>query len=290
MTQAGEAHITEPYRSGYIALVGKPNVGKSTLLNALVGEHLSIVTEKPQTTRERVSGIVSTETYQALFVDAPGFMAPRYALQEAMQTAATQALEEADVVAFVCDAARPSTLPDRAGDEGLARIHAPVIVALNKCDLVRAETISDLLARLEAAGWQPLAISATTGAGLGEFMQWLVARLPESPPLFPVEDSAVQPLRFFAGEYVRETCLELFRDEVPYSIVCRVDEFRESDDPVFIRVFIYVERESQKGILIGKGGLTIKRVGELSRKKIEGLVGRRVYLELRGKVIPVWRR
>jgi GTP-binding protein Era len=243
-----------------------------------------------QTTRERVSGIVSAATYQALFIDAPGFMTPRYALQEAMQAAAIQALEEADVVAFVCDATRASTLPDpaRAGD--LARIHAPAIVALNKSDLVQAETVADLMARLEAADWEALAISATTGAGLDDFMQWVAARLPESPPLFPVEDSAAQPLRFFAGEYVRETCLELFRNEVPYSVVCRVDEFRESNDPIFIRVLIYVERESQKGILIGKGGLTIKRVGELSRRKIEGLVGRRVYLELRVKVIPGWRR
>lgn len=279
-----------PYRCGYVALAGRPNVGKSTLLNALVGEHLSIVTEKPQTTRERVSGIVSTETYQALFVDAPGFMAPRYALQEAMQAAATQALEEADVVAFVCDATRPNTLPDRVGAGDLERIHAPVIAVLNKTDRVQAETTSDLLARLDAAGWEALAISAATGAGLTGFMQWVAARLPESPPLFPVEDSATQPLRFFTEEYVRETCLELLRDEVPYSVVCRVDEFRENDDPMFIRVFIYVERESQKGILIGKGGVTIKRVGEASRRKIEALVGRHVYLELRVRVIPGWRR
>jgi GTP-binding protein Era len=265
-------------------------VGKSTLLNALVGDHLSIVTEKPQTTRERVNGIVTTDTYQALFVDAPGLMEPRYALQEAMQMAAAKALEEADVVAYVCDATRPGTLPDPAAAQELERLGVPIIVALNKTDLVTSVTLSNLLARNDLADRESLAISAATGAGLSEFMARVSACLPESPPLFPVEDSATQSLRFFTEEYVRETCLELFRDEVPYSVVCRVDEFRESGDPIFIRVVIYVERESQKGILIGKGGLAIKRVGELSRRKIENLVGGRVYLELQVKVIPSWRR
>ncbi|MGD8698458.1 MAG: KH domain-containing protein, partial [Gemmatimonadales bacterium] len=157
-------------------------------------------------------------------------------------------------------------------------------------DLVTSVTLSNLLARNDLADRESLAISAATGAGLSEFMARVSACLPESPPLFPVEDSATQSLRFFTEEYVRETCLELFRDEVPYSVVCRVDEFRESGDPMFIRVVIYVERESQKGILIGKGGLAIKRVGELSRRKIENLVGGRVYLELQVKVIPSWRR
>ena len=285
-----ETDRSRAYRCGYVALVGKPNVGKSTLLNALVGEHLSIVTEKPQTTRERVTGIVTGEAYQALFLDAPGLIEPRYALQEAMRAAAAKALEEADVVVYVCDATRPSTLPDRVSDRELERTQAPVVVTLNKTDLVAATTITELMAQAEAAGLESLAISAATGAGLPEFMERVVALLPESPPLFPVEETATQPLRFFAEEYVRETCLDLFRDEVPYSIVCRVDEFRESSDPIFIRVIIYVERESQKGILIGQGGRAIKQVGQLSRRKIEELVGGKVYLELRVKVIPGWRR
>jgi GTP-binding protein Era len=290
VTQASGKHSSGPYRCGYIALAGKPNVGKSTLLNALVGSHLSIVTAKPQTTRERVNGIVTGEAYQALFVDAPGLIAPRYALQESMQAAAATALEEADVVAFICDATRPETLPDRAWGIELERTKAPIIVALNKTDLVEPKAIPVLLAQAAARGRQSLAISAATGMGLDEFMERVVELLPESPPLFPVEDSATQPLRFFVGEYVRETCLDLFYDEVPYSIACRVDEFRESGDPIFIRVVVYVERDSQKGILIGKGGSTIKRVGELSRLKIEELVGSQVYLELRVKVVAGWRR
>lgn len=260
------------------------------MFNVLVGERLSIVTQKPQTTRERVNGIVTGEDYQVLFIDAPGLIAPRYALQEVMRAAAARALEEADVVAYVCDATRPGTLPDPEEDRELDRATAPILVALNKTDLVAQSVAAELIARAEAIGYQALAISATEGAGLAELMRCIVARLPESPPLFPVEDSGTQPLRFFAEEYVRETCLDLFRDEVPYSVLCRVDEYRESGDPLLIRVNIYVERESQKGILIGKRGATIKKVGELSRRKIEALVGRRVFLELRVKVIPGWRR
>ena len=265
-------------------------MGKSTLFNVLVGQHLSIVTQKPQTTRERVNGIVTGEDYQVLFIDAPGLIAPRYALQEVMRAAAARALEEADVVAYVCDATRPDTLPDPEEDRELDRATAPILVVLNKTDLVAQSVAAELITRAEAIGYEALAISATEGAGLAELMRRIVAWLPESPPLFPVEDSATQPLRFFAEEYVRETCLDLFREEVPYSVLCRVDEYRESGDPLLIRVNIYVERESQKGILIGKRGATIKKVGELSRRKIEALVGRRVFLELRVKVIPGWRR
>lgn len=290
MTKASRNQPSRPYRCGYVALAGKPNVGKSTLFNVLVGERLSIVTQKPQTTRQRVNGIVTADDYQVLFIDAPGLIAPRYALQEVMRAAATRALEEADVVAFVCDATRPDTLPDPEEDRELDRATAPILVTLNKTDLVAQSVAAELIARAEAIGHEALAISATEGAGLAELMRRIVARLPESPPLFPVEDSATQPLRFFAEEYVRETCLDLFRDEVPYSVLCRVDEYRESGDPLLIRVNIYVERESQKGILIGKRGATIKKVGELSRRKIETLVGRRVFLELRVKVIPGWRR
>ena len=260
------------------------------MFNVLVGQHLSIVTQKPQTTRERVNGIVTGEDYQVLFIDAPGLIAPRYALQEVMRAAAARALEEADVVAYVCDATRPDTLPDPEEDRELDRATAPILVVLNKTDLVAQSVAAELITRAEAIGYEALAISATEGAGLAELMRRIVAWLPESPPLFPVEDSATQPLRFFAEEYVRETCLDLFREEVPYSVLCRVDEYRESGDPLLIRVNIYVERESQKGILIGKRGATIKKVGELSRRKIEALVGRRVFLELRVKVIPGWRR
>jgi len=281
---------SQPFRCGFVALAGKPNVGKSTLLNTLVGQHLSIVSSKAQTTRERVAGILSGEGYQILFIDAPGLIQPKYALQEAMSLAAGTAIDDADVLVFIADATRPDTRPDEELTREMGAHDLPVIVALNKIDRVDDETGQRLLAEIRDAGYEALALSALKGHGTEALLSMLVSRLPDSPPLFPLDESATQPVRFFAEELVRETCMDLFREEIPYSILCRVDEFRENQDPIFIRVMIYVERESQKGMVIGKGGEAIRRVGEISRKKIEELVDGRVYLELRVKVIPGWSR
>ncbi|MGD2154883.1 MAG: GTPase Era [Gemmatimonadales bacterium] len=275
------------FRCGYVALAGRPNVGKSTLLNALVGEHLSIVSSKPQTTRERVAGLLTREEYQILFIDAPGLIEPRYELQRAMRWAAGAALDEADVVALVVDGTDPDTIP---GNELASLGSVPLVVAINKVDLLDTASEARVSEALEARGWDAVAISATTGAGLDALLDRVVPLLPESPALYPEEDRAVQPLRFFVAEFVREACMETYRDEVPYGVMCRVDEFREQQDPAFIRVVIYVEKESQKGIVIGRGGSAIKEVGEASRKEIEDLMGRRVYLELRVKVLAGWRR
>jgi len=278
------------FRCGYVALAGRPNVGKSTLLNALVGEHLSIVSPKAQTTRQRVAGILSSDNFQILFIDAPGLMEPRYALQEAMRGAAVAAMKEADVVLLVADATRPKTLPGAELSREVDGHANPVIVALNKVDLVGVAERDRLLEQIAGAGYRALGISALTEEGLVELLELLLPLLPESPPLFPLDESATQPVRFFAQEYVREACMDLFEEEVPYSITCRVDEFREGQNPIYIRVVIYVERESQKGIVIGRGGSAIKKVGERSRQRIESLVGGRVFLELRVKVLPAWSR
>jgi GTP-binding protein Era len=285
-----ETDTGTPFRCGYVALAGRPNVGKSTLLNAFIGEHLSIVTSKAQTTRERVSGILTTRDYQILFIDAPGLIEPRYQLQEAMRWAAGAAIDESDVVVFVVDGTRPDTVPDAESRELVGARSVPMIVALNKKDLIDTAVEVRLIEEVEARGCEALAISATTGEGLDVLLRRIVPLLPESPALFPEEHSATQSLRFFAEEFVRETCMETYRDEVPYGVMCRVDEFREEQDPIFIGVNIYVERESQKGIIIGRGGSAIKKVGEASRKKIEALIGRHVYLELRVKVLAGWRR
>jgi len=288
--EGGGASATDRFRCGYVALAGRPNVGKSTLLNALVGEHLSIVSAKAQTTRERVAGILSSDTFQILFIDAPGLLEPRYALQEAMRGAAVAAMKEADVVLFVGDATRPSTLPGADFSRESDGRSSHVVVALNKVDLVDMVVRDALLEEIAGAGYRALAISALTEEGLADLLELLLPLLPESPPLFPLDESATQPVRFFAQEYVREACMDLFQEEVPYSITCRVDEFREDQNPIYIRVIIYVERESQKGIVIGRGGSAIKKVGERSRQRIESLVGRRVFLELRAKVLPAWSR
>jgi GTP-binding protein Era len=271
-------------------LAGKPNVGKSTLLNALVGQHLSIVSPKAQTTRERVAGILTDDDFQILFIDAPGLIEPKYALQEAMSLAAGAAIDEADAVVLIVDSTRSDTLPDDALSAALSVRRVPIIVVLNKTDLVDEASRERLLAAARATGFEALSISALEKVGTEDLLGRLVALMPESPPLFPVDEIATQPVRFFAQELVRETCMDRFREEIPYSIICRVDEFRENQDPVFIRVIIFVERESQKGMVIGKGGEAIREVGEISRKKIEKLVDARVYLELRVKVMPSWSR
>lgn len=282
--------MTHAHRCGYVALAGRPNVGKSTLLNALVGTHLSIVTPKAQTTRERVSGILTADRYQILFIDGPGLIEPRQALQESMHRAAVAAIEEADVVTVVGDATRPDTVRSRELLTTVDRARAPLIVVVNKCDLVDADTEHELLNGIRAVGHEVLAVSAVTGKGLDHFLERIVGLLPESPPLFPADETATQSVRFFAQELVRETCMEVLREEVPYSVACRVEEFREESEPVYVRVTVYVERESQKGIVIGKAGSTIKQIGAAARQKIERLIDQPVYLDLRVKVLAGWSR
>ena len=280
----------QQYRCGYVALAGRPNVGKSTLLNSLVGQHLSIVSPRAQTTRERVSGIVTNDDHQILFIDAPGLIEPKYALQEAMRWAADKAIEDSDVVALVADATRCDQTLDESIFNLLQAAGKPALVVINKCDSVEDREIAALVARSFTMSYETVAVSASTGFGLDELQHRLVEMLPHSPALFPADDTAVQSLRFFAEEFVREACFEQFRQEIPFGTICRCDEFREGDDPIFIRVHIYVERESQKGIVIGQGGGAIKAVGQSARKKIERLVDARVFLELRVKVIPRWSR
>jgi GTP-binding protein Era len=278
------------FRCGYVALAGRANVGKSTLLNALIGQHLSIVSPRVQTTRERVNGLISEANYQILFIDAPGLIEPRYKLQEAMRSAAEEAIDEADVVAFIVDATRPDTAPEDDLVTALAARSVPLVVVFNKVELAKPAMFEETRAAVRDRGLDTVAVSATRREGVEELIHILVPLLPESPPLFPTEYSATQPVRFFAEEFVRETCMELLSEEVPYSVACRVDEFRESGDPVYIRMTIFVERESQKGIVIGKRGSTIRRIGAISRAKIEELIGRHVYLDLRVKVLLRWSR
>ena len=273
-------------RSGIVTVVGKPNAGKSTLLNRIVGQKLSITSPKPQSTRERVVGILSTADTQMIVTDTPGLLNPRYALQRAMQAAARRALEDADVIVYLADAldGPPPTLVEAAGLD--TALHASVILALNKVDALEPQRRDALAAARPAA----LLLSARTGEGVDALVRHLADALPESPFLYPAEDVATQPLRFFASECIRETALEQLDDEVPYSVACVIEEFREERHPVYIRAVMHVERESQKRILIGHKGARIRDIGRAARAKIEDLVGAAVYLDLWVKVLPNWRR
>lgn len=278
-------------RAGHVALVGRPNVGKSTLLNSFLGEKLSIVTPRAQTTRERVTGILTTEHAQLVFVDTPGLLEPKYALQRAMRAWALEALADADVVLLLLDATRPDELPDAEALDALRARRDALIVAVNKTDAGSEEDIAALEAWSRAElGLEAHRLSASTGHGVAELLGALEARLPVSPFLYPEDELAVQSVRFFVTELIRETIFEEYEQEVPYSTAVRIEEYREAADPIYIRATIYVERESQKQILIGRGGARIKRLGARAREKIEAFLGQRVYLDLWVKPLANWRR
>lgn len=272
--------------AGFVTLVGKPNAGKSTLLNRLVGERLAIVSPKPQSTRDRVVGILSNETSQIIFFDTPGLLEPKYALHRSMQHAAQKAIADADLIVHLVDVAEdePRDLTELA--QLPAPPKAPILLALNKCDRVGAPR----RAALRAAYPDALQLSAGTGEGVDALLATIRARLPQSPFLYDAEDVSTQQLRFFVAEFLRETVLEQLSDEVPYGVAVVIDEFREAATPVYIRAVLYVERESQKRILIGAGGSMIKSIGQAARAKIEPLVGSNIFLDLWVKVLPNWRR
>jgi len=271
-------------RCGVVALAGKPNVGKSTLLNALVGEHLAIVSPKPQSTRLPVVGLLTRDDTQFIFTDSPGLLEPEYKLHETMRAAALRAIEDAEVIAYLhplSDFPAPP-LASVARLEKPAR--APVLTVYTKADLVPP---SDRPTVRPSDG---VVVSAVRGEGVEQLLEVLGAALPESPFHYDPDAMATQPMRFFAAEFVREAAFELLHEELPYSVAVEIDEFREGQEPVYIRAVVYVERASQKGIVIGEGGRTIKAIGQTARGKIEALLGARVFLELHAKVLPKWRR
>ena len=280
--------IPEGHRSGYVALVGKPNVGKSTLLNALLGQKLSIVTRKPQTTRHRVLGILSGDAYQIIFLDTPGLIEPRYKLQEAMMHAVSGAIAEADLLLFLADATR-----DRPDTFSLERIgERPALLLLNKIDLIPQEQALPLVEAYTAlrAFEEIIPISALKGFNLDAVLRETVARLPLGPPFYPRDVISEQPERFFIAEIIREKIFETFRQEVPYAVQVNVVDYEEREgEKDLIHAEIVVERDSQKGILIGKGGQALKKIGTRARKDIEAFLEKPVFLRLHVKVRQDWR-
>lgn len=276
-----------------MALVGRPNAGKSTLLNRLVGQHLSIVTPKAQTTWQRVTGLLTTDDAQLIFLDTPGLLEARDLMQRSMLAAALEALHEADVVLLVADGTRPPGPRDvERLEAALSDARAPVHLAINKVDVAPGDAVEAWRAWASGRGGGPVVheISALDGEGTEELLAALVEALPEAPFLYPEEDVATEPVRFFVAELVRETIFELYDEEVPYSSVCQVEEFREAEDPIYIKVNIFVERGSQKGILLGAGGRAIRELGTRARRKVEHFLGARVYLDLWVKPLKSWRR
>lgn len=273
-------------RAGIVTVAGKPNAGKSTLLNRIVGQKLAITSRKPQSTRDRVVGISTSATTQMVVFDTPGLLEPKYALQESMRGAALRAISDADVIVYLADASAgaPPTLQEAAGLDFPPS--APIITVLNKSDLLTAPQRAHLVAAQPGGVF----ISARTGEGVEELIERITSALPESPFLYPDDDVSTQSVRFFVAEMIRETVLEQLEDEVPYSVAVAIEEFREGRAPLYIRAVIHVERDSQKRIVIGAKGTRIREIGQTARKKIEAFVGESVYLDLWVKVLPNWRR
>ena len=270
-------------RCGTVVLAGRPNVGKSTLLNALLGEHLAITSPKPQSTRLPVIGLLTRGETQFIFTDSPGLLEPKYKLQETMRAAALRALAESEVIAYL------HPLPEYPAPplETVARLErtprAPVVTVYTKSDLVPPSAHP-------TSRQSDITVSALTRAGLDTLLDRLASFLPASPFHYDPEEMATQPTRFFVAEFIREAAFELLQEELPYSVAVEIDEYRENTNPVYIRAVVAVERETQKRIVIGEGGRTIKALGSSARAKIESLLGQHVYLELHVKVFPKWRR
>ncbi len=264
-------------RCGVVALVGEPNAGKSTLLNALVGTKLAIVSAKPQSTRQPVVGLYTEGDTQLVLMDTPGLLEPRYLLQEAMLEQAIDVLRQADAVLHL---------------HPLSQLPVPALENIVPEDALRQQPVATVLtgegdAPPEAAS---IVFRPETGAGIEDILAWCREQVPAGPFRYDPDDISTQPLRFFVAEFLREAAFELLGEELPYSLAAEIDEFREGSEPVYIRATLFVERASQKGMVIGSGGRTIKALGALARQKVEDLLSQPVYLDLWVKVLPKWRR
>jgi len=281
-----------PFKSGFVAIVGRPNAGKSTLVNTLVGRKVAIVSPRPQTTRNRIQGILNRDDAQIILIDTPGLHKPDNVLSRQMMDEAEHALEGIDVLSLIVDASAEFGTGDRYAIDWVRRFKGPVFLLLNKVDLVSKPLLLPLIDRyrklFDFAEIFP--VSAMTGEGCFNLVTGWLAHLPEAPPYFPQDQFTDQPERFLAAELIREKAIHATREEVPHAIAVLVDGFDETENLIKIHATIYVERDGQKGILIGKGGGTIKKIGVLARKEIESILGTRVFLELFVKVQRNWRQ
>ena len=279
-----------PFRSGFVAVVGRPNAGKSTLVNTLVGQKVAIVSSRPQTTRNRIQGIVNRDDAQIVLIDTPGIHQAKNVLSRQMMDEAQHALEGVDALSLIVDASENFGPGDQFSVEWVRRFDGPTFLLLNKVDKVRKPLLLLMIEKYAAlydfAEIYP--VSALTGDGCPELVDGWLARLPEAPPYFPADQFTDQPERFLAAELIREKAILATRDEVPHAIAVLLDTFEEKKTLVKIRATVYVERDGQKGILIGKRGETMKKIGTQARKDIESILGAHIFLELFVKVQPYW--
>ena len=281
----------KPHRAGFVSIIGKPNVGKSTLMNALVGERLSIVTSKAQTTRHRILGILNGTDFQLIYSDTPGIIQPKYELHNAMMSFVYSSLEDADVVLFVTD------IYEKYDEEPVVErlrkmVDTPIILLVNKIDRAdQAEVEAKLTYWKEQLpnATEVLPISALNAFGTERVLESVLEKLPIHPEYYPKDELTDKPERFFAAEMVREKIFKLYKKEIPYSCEVTVEEFKEEETIIHIRGVIYVERSSQKGIVIGKGGEALKKVGTWAREDMEKFFAKKVFLELHVKVNENWR-
>lgn len=278
------------FKAGFVSIVGKPNVGKSSLMNRLVGENLSIITAKAQTTRHRIMGIINGDGYQIVYSDTPGILEPKYSLHDAMMTYVKVSLEDADVILLVVE------LDDKFDPElfgRFARAKAPIVLVLNKIDLGKGSKAED-----KAKYWKTslpnihtiIPVSAKTGENVDLILSKVIELMPEHPAFFPVDEFTDRTERFFASEIIREKIFLNYSEEIPYSAEVVIQSFKDEKEIIRISAEIFVERETQKGILIGKAGASLKKVGTEARKDMETFFGKKVFLETHVKVAGNWRK
>jgi GTP-binding protein Era len=292
MRPAGyHASMAQEFKSGFVAIVGRPNAGKSTLVNRLVGEKVAIVTSRPQTTRNRIQGIVNREHAQIVLIDTPGLHRPESALGRQMMGEVEAAIEAVDIVALLLDASEDFGQGDRRAVERLQRVEGTRFLLLNKIDRLPRAELLPMIEKLSKMGKfdEIIPISALKGEGVDRLLEKIIEYLPAGTPHFPVDQYTDQPERFLAAEIVREKAMEATTQEVPHAVAVICDAFEETEKLIRIRATIYVDREGQKGILIGSGGGTLKKIGTLARKELETILGTKIFLELYVKVLKNWR-
>ena len=278
------------FKSGFVSIVGKPNVGKSSLMNKLMGENLSIITAKAQTTRHRIMGILNGKDYQIVYSDTPGILEPKYSLHDAMMNYVKVSLEDADVILLVVE------LHDKYEEvlfQRFLKIQTPIVLVINKVDLAKGSQVED-----KVQYWKQsipdvreiIPVSAKTGLNVNRILDVVKTFLPDHPPFFPQDEFTDRSERFFASEIIREKIFENYEEEIPYSCEVGITSFKDETDILRISAVIYVERDSQKGIVIGKGGSSLKKVGIEARKDMEAFFGKKIFLETHVKVADNWRK